>query len=245
MMLEARAVSVAGRLADAGLLVEPGKITAICGPNGAGKSTLLAVLAGLLVPQRGEVILGGQPLETLSRRERARRIGFLPQQADLAWDLDVRTLVSLGRLPHGGDPAMDKAAVDAALAALSLVHLAGRPLSALSGGERARAMLARVLAGEPQVILADEPLANLDLAHQTGLLSHFRQLADESKAVAVVLHDLAAAMNHADRVIVLNQGGIAGLGPPDKVLSAEAIARVWGVTGEWLGSPGQRAFGWR
>lgn len=245
MMLEARAVSMAGRLADASLPVEPGKVTAICGPNGAGKSTLLAVLAGLLAPQRGEVLLDGEPLATLSRRDRARRIGFLPQQAELAWDLDVRTLITLGRLPHGNDPAAGKAAVEAALAALSLEHLADRPLSALSGGERARSMLGRVLAGEPQVILADEPLANLDLAHQAGLLAHFRQLAEADKAVALVLHDLAAAMNHADRVVVLQQGRIAGLGPPELVLSAGAIAQVWGVTGEWLGAPGQRAFCWR
>ena len=245
MMLEARAASMAGRLADASLPVEPGKVTAICGPNGAGKSTLLAMLAGLLAPQSGEVVLDGEPLATLSRRDRARRIGFLPQQVELAWDLDVRTLVSLGRLPYVNDPAADKAAVEAALAALALEHLADRPLSALSGGERARAMLARVLAGEPQVILADEPLANLDLAHQAGLLAHFRQLAEVGKAVALVLHDLAAAMNHADRVVVLHQGRVAGLGLPEQVLSAGAIAQVWGVTGEWLGAPGQRAFCWR
>src|SRR5690606_30169129 len=127
----------------------PGSITAICGPNGAGKSTLLQALAGLVPPTAGAVELDGAPLP--GGRERARRIGYLPQDGEIAWDLSVTGLAALGRLPHG-DRA--EAPVEAALAALDLAGLAQRPVSTLSGGERARALLARVLAGEPEWILA-------------------------------------------------------------------------------------------
>lgn len=240
-MLAASNLSVKGRLAGASLGCEAGQVTAILGPNGAGKSTLLAALAGLLVPDAGEIQLDGQPLARIDSKDRARRIGYLPQSAEAAWDISVRTLVALGRLPHRGGSAADEVAVASAVAAMGLEHLADRPLSTLSGGERARAMLARVLAGEPQAILADEPLASLDLAHQSGLLSEFRQLADSGRAVVLVLHDLAAAMNHADRVVLLRQGQVAAAGAPAEVMTAGLVEQVWGVSAEWLGPVGARA----
>jgi iron complex transport system ATP-binding protein len=240
-MLAALDIHLPGRLAGVSLAVRPGQVTAVCGPNGAGKSSLLEVLAGLLEPAAGQVLLDDRQMAGLGHRKRAQRIGYLPQAGEAAWNLSVRTLAGLGRLPHSTGVAEDRRSVDAALTALELAPLADRPIATLSGGERARAMLARVLAGEPQVILADEPLANLDLAHQAVLLGHLRALAAEGRSVVLVLHDLAAAMNHADQVIVLDKGKVAASGAPNEALSAEVIGRVWGVRAEWLGSPGAMA----
>ena len=236
MTLAARSLTVAQRLADVTASLEPGRITAICGPNGAGKSTLLQCLAGLIKPDGGEVLLGDAPLP--HGRERARRIGYLPQTGEIAWDLSVAALAGLGRLPHGD---RGEGQVAAALAAVDLTHLADRPVSTLSGGERARALLARVLAGEPGWILADEPLAALDLAHQLTLLARLREAAEQGAGVVLVLHDLALAMNHADRVLVLDRGALAADGAPEEALSEAMIACVWGVTARWLGEPGARA----
>lgn len=237
MILRAERLALAGRLADVSVTLGPGRITAICGPNGAGKSSLLQCLAGLLRPDTGAVLLGEGDLARMPPRERARAIGYLPQDGEVAWDVAVRSLVALGRLPHRDRGERE---VAAALAALDLERLADRPVSQLSGGERARALLARVLAGSPRWVLADEPLAALDLAHQLALLRHLREVADQRAGVALVLHDLALAMNHADRVIVLAQGQVAADGPPDEALSAATIARVWGVPARWLGEPGAR-----
>lgn len=215
-----------------------GQMTAICGPNGAGKSTLLAALAELITPDQGGVTLNGGHLAALDPRVRAQAIGYLPQSGEVAWDVSVASLVALGRLPHGD---AGEEAIGAALAVCDLSQLTQRPISTLSGGERARALLARVLAGEPQWILADEPLAALDLAHQLALLRTMRKAAEEGAGVVLVLHDLALAMNHADRVLVLHEGQLAADGPPHLALAEEQIARVWGVEARWLGENGHRA----
>jgi iron complex transport system ATP-binding protein len=237
-MLEARDMVLAGRLGGVSAEFRQGEITAICGPNGAGKSTLLQALAGLLAPDSGSALLDGKPLASQHPRERARAIGYLPQAGEVAWDLSVRNLVALGRLPHVD---AGEAQVDAALAALDLAAFAERPISTLSGGEKARALLARVLAGEPRWVLADEPLAALDLGHQLALLAHLRRAAEGGAGVVLVLHDLALAMNHASRVLVLDNGHLAADGAPEQALSAETIERVWGVPARWLGEPAERA----
>ena len=243
MTLACTHLTIPGRLTDATLTLRPGELTAICGPNGAGKTTLLRALAGLegagLEP--GPVTLGGQPLAALPPRTRAQAIGYLPQHANPAWNLSAEALVRLGRLPHRTSAAEDTAATHAALAALGCAHLAPRGIHTLSGGERARVLLARVLAGNPRWILADEPLASLDLAHAAALLAHFRALADSGTGVALVVHSLAHAMNHADRVIVLHQGRIAADGPPHEALATDVIEHVWGVQAQWIGPPGARA----
>jgi len=241
MMLAACGLSIAGRLDSVSAKLRPGAVTAICGPNGAGKSSLLAALAGLLAPDGGEVMLDGAPLARLAARERARALGYLPQTAEVAWDIDVATLAGLGRLPWRTSAAEDAAAVAGALAALDLDHLAARPVSQLSGGERARALLARVLAGKPRWILADEPLASLDLAHQAALLDRFRGLAETGIGVLLVLHDLSRARNRADRVLVLENGRLVADGLPGEALSEAVIAKVWGVEARWLGDPGALA----
>lgn len=241
MMLAANGLMLPGRLDGVTLELNPGEVTAICGPNGAGKSSLLGCLAGLLAPASGHITLAGQVLGHMSPRRRAQAVGYLPQTGELAWDISVETLAGLGRLPWDAGQEADQAAVDAALAALQLEALRARPVSQLSGGERARALLARVLAGEPRWLLADEPLANLDLAHQLSLLAQLQKLASAGKGVVLVLHDLAQAMNHADRVVVLDQGRVAADGVPSVALSEQVIARVWGVSGCWLGEPGAMA----
>jgi len=216
----------------------PGDITAICGPNGAGKSTLLSALGNLIAPETGEVRLSDKPLPEIHPLTRARNIGYLPQSGEIGWDVSVANLVALGRLPHR-DAGI--AEIRQASGACGLDALQSRPVSTLSGGEKARALLARVLAGTPQWILADEPLAALDIAHQLSLLEVLKGEAESGCGVVLVLHDLGLAMNHADRVLVLRDGKLIADGAPEEALSPENIAKGWGVNARWLGEPGQRA----
>jgi iron complex transport system ATP-binding protein len=240
--LAAAELIVPGRLTSVSAVLRAGEVTAICGPNGAGKSTLLACLAGLLHPRAGSVTLGTEALAGLPPRVRGRAIGYLPQNPDVAWDVSVETLVSLGRIPWRGIPrSHDEQAIGTAIAAMDLDVLRNRPVSQLSGGERARALMARVLATAPQWVLADEPLANLDLAHGAQLVNRLHGQAAEGTGVVLVLHDLAQAMNHADRVLVLQEGRLVADGPPREALSENVIAEVWGVATRWLGKPGAQA----
>ena len=223
---------------DLSAALAPGQITAICGPNGAGKSSLLMALAGLISPESGRVTIDGGDLAALAPRDRARRIGYLPQIGEIVWDLSVRNLVALGGLPRGG-PGPGQ--IEGALEAVHLTALADRPVSTLSGGERARALLARVFAGDPHWILADEPLAALDFYHQLEVLAALREAARLGRGAVLVLHDLALAMNHADRVLVLDKGHLHADAPPAEALSVGTIIEVWGVSARWLGEPGARA----
>ncbi len=218
--------------------LQPGTITAIVGPNGAGKSSLLLGLAGLLAPAGGSVDLAGQALASLHPRRRAQALGYLPQSPDIAWDVAVKALVALGRLPWRD---RGEGEVAAALRALQLDDLRDRPVSQLSGGERARVLLARVLAGSPRWVLADEPLAALDLTHQLALVAHLKACAVIGQGVVVVLHDLGIAMNHADHVLVLKDSRRIAQGPPAEALNAEVIGQVWQVSADWIGTPGAQA----
>ncbi|WP_137679538.1 ABC transporter ATP-binding protein [Aurantiacibacter suaedae] len=246
MELSTRVVTVMrgdhAALSQVSLALKPGELVAICGPNGAGKSTLLSALSGLEMPELGAVFLGKDLLQMIAPRERAMQIGYLPQTGEIAWDMAVARLVSLGRLPQGdSERANGLAAIENALATCDLTAFTERSVSSLSGGERARVLLARVLAGEPRWLLADEPLAALDLAHQLRLLRVLRGVADEGRGVVLVLHDLALAMNHTDRVIVLHDGHVAADGKPEHALSSKVLADVWGVDARWIGEPDQRA----
>lgn len=210
-----------------------GEVTAVLGPNGAGKSTLLACLAGLRKPAGGVVSLAGRALGEVSDLERARRLGFLPQAPEIAWSMDVETLVGLGRLPHRrgrGPGPEDRAAVARALAAVEMTDFAHRDATTLSGGERARVLLARALAGEPRWLLADEPLAGLDPGHQFDACALFRRAAGQGLGVVLTLHDLPLAARVADRVLLLHQGRCVADGSPDEVLTPERIAAVYGVS---------------
>ena len=235
-VLEARGLTLKrGRreiLAGLDLSVRAGEVTALVGPNGAGKSTLLAGLCGLLPPAEGAVRLDGQDLSTLPPKARARRIGFLPQAPEIAWPLEVRILVGLGRTPHIGArglSAADARIIDAALEEAGAADLAERDASTLSGGERARVMIARVLAGEPDWLLADEPLAGLDPGCQIDAADTLVRRARAGCGVVLTLHDLTLAARIADRVLVLAGGGLLADGPPEAALAPDVLSRAFGV----------------
>jgi len=219
-------------LADLSLRLEPGQVICIVGPNGAGKSTLMACLAGLRKPDRGEARLGEAPVLALPPRRRARRIGFLPQTPEIAWAIEAETLVSLGRTPYlgaGGVGEEGRAAVARAMQMTDVTGLAHRTVDTLSGGERARVLIARALAGDPEWLLADEPLAGLDPGHQIDACDLFRRLAQEGCGVVMTLHDLGMALRVADRVLVLAEGGMIADGPAVEALSPQVIRRAYGV----------------
>lgn len=205
-------------------VLRPGRVTAVLGPNGAGKSSLLKAAAALVVPQRGRVRLGDDAVAGLDPRARARAIGYLPQDAVVHWNVAVREVVALGRMPHDASTADDERAVARAMADTDTAHLADRAIAELSGGEKARVLLARVLAGEPRWLLVDEPLASLDPAHQFDLLDRLREVAARGAGVVMVLHDLAHAARVADDVLVLDAGRLVA-----RELTAAVVARVFGV----------------
>lgn len=232
------AVTLGGRPVLSGVSadLEPGKVTVILGPNGAGKSTLLAVLAGLRKPDQGQAVLDGQGVLALRPRLRAQRMAFLPQTPEIAWAVEARILVGLGRTPFIGArglSAEDAQHIEAALKAADALDLADRDVATLSGGERARVLIARALAGDPQWILADEPLTGLDPGHQIDALTLFRTLAQtRGCGVILTLHDLALAARFADRILVLSAGEVLADGAPDQALTPQVIEAAYGVRAE-------------
>ncbi|QXE37186.1 heme ABC transporter ATP-binding protein [Streptomyces sp. GMY02] len=226
-------------LAGVGLAARAGEVLALVGPNGAGKSTLLAALAADLRPDRGEVRIDGRPAQEWSAPELALRRAVLPQAAALSFPFPVAEVVRMGRAPWAGTPLEDEdeTAVAAAMAATEVTGFAARPFSALSGGERARVALARVLAQRAPLLLLDEPTAALDLRHQELVLRICRERAAAGDAVVVVLHDLGLAAAHADRAAVLHEGGVAAEGPPAEVFGAGLLSRVYRQPVEVLPHP--------
>jgi len=225
---------------DAGF--QAGTLTAILGPNGAGKSTLLACLAGLRRPDAGHVRLDGADLLSMAPRARARRIGFIPQTPEVAWAVEARILVGLGRTPFIGSSGLsaeDSAAIDRAMAAAGVTELADRDVTTLSGGERGRVLIARALAGEPEWLLADEPLTGLDPGHQLDAGDLFRAMAHEQgRGVIITLHDLSLAARIADRIIVMAAGRVLADGPPDVALSPAVLAQAYGVEARFTAGAG-------
>ncbi|MEN5147658.1 ABC transporter ATP-binding protein [Brevundimonas diminuta] len=221
-----------------GAVFQPGRVTAVVGPNGAGKSTLLDCLAALRRPDAGRTTLDGRDLRSLPARERSRRIAYLPQNAEIAWAVDGRTFIGLGRTPYVGAwglTAEDRAAVARAMTVAGVEAFADRIVSTLSGGERARVLIARALAGEPQWLLADEPLAGLDPGHVLDACDLFRRLADEEgRGVVLTLHDLDAALRVADRVIVLAEGRVLADAAPVEALSPAVLKAAYGVEARTL-----------
>lgn len=219
--------------------VGAGELVALLGPNGAGKSTLLAALAGDLRPERGDVELHGHPVASFASSELARRRTVLPQTTTVSFPFTVREVVAMGRAPWAGTDAAhdDEAVVDEALLMADVVALADRRFPTLSGGERGRVALARALAQRTPVLLLDEPTAALDLHHQQLVLQLARQRATSGDAVVVVLHDLALAAAHVDRVIVLDAGRVADVGTPAEVLRAELLSKVYAHPVEVLPHP--------
>lgn len=213
--------------------VGAGELVAVVGPNGAGKSTLLKLMAGLLAPEAGEIALEGANIATVPRRERARRIAYLPQDRTVHWALAASRVVALGRLPHrsfaAAESAADRVAIEAAMARMDVTHLAARPVTTLSGGELARVLIARALAQDTRLLLADEPAAGLDPAHSLALFGELARLAAEGKAVMTALHDLSLAFRFATRVVLLRAGQCLADGPPAQVLNKANLALAFGI----------------
>lgn len=220
-------------LAGVDLEIAAGTVTLLAGRNGAGKTTLLRALAGLIAAERGQVLADGQPIADLRPKQRARRVAFVPQEADSAFEFTGRELVRMGRHPHLGRfqglGAGDEAAVDAALRAVDAVPFADRPVVTLSGGELRRIAVARALCTEAPALLLDEPTANLDLEHALAFARLFADLARAGRAIVIASHDLNLMAPHADRVALLHRGRVRAWGDPAAVLDAATVAEVFGV----------------
>jgi iron complex transport system ATP-binding protein len=212
--------------------VSAGELVGLIGPNGAGKTTLLKVLAGLLPCHAGQLVWQSQPLAALSPAQRAQRIGYLEQRPQVHWPCSVRQVVALARLPFGDTAtASGRAAVDAALVDSGLARLADRPFHPLSEGEKLQVHLARLLAGQPQVMLADEPTAALDPARQLQVMALLQARSRQGLGVLAVLHDLTLAARYCDRLVLLQEGRLLAEGRVEQVLTPAHLAAVYGVDG--------------
>lgn len=229
LSLDALRVELDGRpvVRGATFRVGPGEVVGLIGPNGAGKTSLMRAALGL-IPAGGQSSLAALPPP-----ERARAAAFMPQGREIAWPVTVATLVALGRVPWLPAGARlrpeDAAAVARALDRLDLAGFAGRVVTHLSGGEQARALLARALAQETPLLLADEPIAGFDPAHQIATLRLFRHLAAEGRSVLLSIHDLGFAARYCDRLILLRDGRIEADGPPGAVLTEARLSEVFRV----------------
>ncbi|MEQ8823320.1 MAG: ABC transporter ATP-binding protein [Filomicrobium sp.] len=213
--------------------LDAGECVGLIGPNGSGKSTLMKALMGLL-PSKGAARIGGHDLFAIAGQERARRIAYLPQEQQVVWPISVEALVMLGRAPYrsGFAPPSpdDVAAVEEAIVAMDLVELRHRSARELSGGERARVLIARTLAQQTPLLFADEPTAGLDPAHQIALMETFCAMANNGRTVLACLHDLALAAQWCDRLLLLDEGRILAAGAPLDVLTPENLSTVYGVS---------------
>ena len=220
-------------LDDVSLTLARGSFVGLIGPNGAGKSTLLSVLAGLLKPDAGIVRFDGAALGTIDRRALARRRAFLPQSPRAEWPISVERAVALGLTPHlpafGGLPAAWTGRIDEALARCDLLDRRDQPVTTLSGGELARAMMARALVGDPEVLIADEPLAGLDPRHTLDSLARLRTIADEGRLVIASLHDLTLAARATTHIAAMRDGRLVMFGPTEQVMTSALVKQVFDV----------------
>ena len=238
------AVSLSGHsiLKNMSIQFPAGKLTGLIGPNGAGKSTLMRALAGLLPIESGVIRLAGKDIQALQAIELAKQITYLPQLGECHWPLTVERVVMLGRHPHNDGHHADSLslqAVEKAIKEVDIEHLVGRSVNELSGGERARVMLARALATESPILLADEPIVSLDPRHQIEVMALLQALAKKGKTVIVVLHELHLAMRYCENLVLLNNGVKASEGIANDVLTIENMQAVYGVDaifGEHQGS---------
>jgi iron complex transport system ATP-binding protein len=237
MKLEAKGISVSRHdhriVADASLSVSSGELVGLIGPNGAGKSTLLKAALGIIPKDAGAVLLDGQDFFGLASRARAQRVSFLPQERRVEWRLPARDVVMLGRYPHhagfGGSTPEDTAAVDRALEDADCREIADRPVAVLSGGERTRILLARTLAVEAPLLLADEPIAALDPYHQLHVMEILKALTRKGVGVLAIIHDLALAARFMDRIVLMHRGAVVADGAPKDVLKPELLASVYRI----------------
>ena len=220
-------------LKDIDILIDAGDFVGLIGPNGAGKTSLLRILANLQKSDGGQIQLNDKNLGEINRKQLAQTLGYLEQGAPAHWPLQVQRLVELGRLPYlspwGKLSAHDAKIVENAMAQAEVQHLSTRIISTLSGGERLRVLIARMFATEPNIVLADEPIAALDPYHQLHTMELFREHCDKGGSAVVVMHDLNMAARFCDRLVLLNQGEVACDGTVENVLTEENLASVYGI----------------
>ena len=218
------------------LSVAVGELVALCGPNGAGKSSAIRAALGLTTLQSGVAKLGGEDVRRLSERERGTRAAYLPQERHIAWNLPAIEVAALGAPFLAGDAALQRAR--AALNEVGAGHLAERGVAEMSGGERARVLLARALVVQAPLLLADEPIAGLDPDAQLLVLERLRARADAGGAVLVSLHDLTLAARIADRVVVLDAGRVVADAAPVEALSPAVLRSAFHLDGVWVEADG-------
>ncbi len=222
-------------LKNVSFTIAPGEVLGILGPNGSGKSTLLKILMRILVPQQGRVELFGQPHTACSQAEISRRVAFVPQETQQAFPFTISEMVLMGRYPHhnrtwglGWESSRDRTVAMQAMTDLGVSHLGARLITNVSGGERQRAVIARALAQEPEILLLDEPTAFLDLHHQLEIARIIRRLNRErGLTVVLVSHDLNLASQYCDRLLLLREGEIVTMGSPEEVIAKESLERVY------------------
>ncbi len=227
-------------LQGASLTLSGGELVALLGPNGAGKTTLLRAAMGLIKPSSGAAFLNGENTASLSPMKRAVALSYLPQIRRLAWPNSVRDVVALGRFAHGGNLSRlgdeDARSVDAAMSACDLTELSARSVDTLSGGEQARVHIARALAANAPLLIADEPVAALDPRHQFRVMDLIKSYVQNNGGALVVLHDIGLAAKYADRLIWMKDGHIIADGTVAQTLNAERLAEVYGVRAEVSGT---------
>jgi len=218
---------------NASFRLNQGELVVLLGPNGAGKTLLLRNALGLQKPKSGQALLAGDDTTTLSPPLRARRISYLPQTRPMAWPTLVRDVVALGRFSYGAAPSRlnseDAKEVETAIAACDISHLAHRTVDSLSGGELARVHCARAFAADTPLLIADEPVAALDLRHQFRVMDLCRAYVKNGGGAMIVLHDVALAARYADRLVWMKDGEIVADGPPSATLSSDRIAELYRV----------------
>lgn len=220
-------------LKDISLAIREGECIGLIGPNGSGKSTLLRILAGLLRPSSGQLLIAGKPLERHTRKELARIISYVPQNTAVDFDFRVRDVVLMGRFPHesffGSTQAVDHVIAQKAMQKTGTLHLADRLVTQLSGGQRQMVLIAKALAQELELLLLDEPISALDIRYQLQVLHFMRDLAQQGVAVIAALHDLGLAARFCDRLILLHEGQLIRSGTPDEVLTSSTLRTAYGV----------------
>lgn len=220
------------------------QFTAVLGPNGSGKTTLLKILLGLLKPGKGTIYWENSDLSTLSPRERASIMAYVPQNMESSYDFSLRETVMMGRYPYLSnwqkESREDSIIVDRALDLMEISHLQKRSINSISGGERQRVFIARALAQKTPLILLDEPTAFLDLKHQLGIMDLITRIRkEENKTVIAVIHDLGHALNYADQSVLLDKGKIVARGKSEDVITSPHISQVYGVTSEIIKHKGR------
>lgn len=218
---------------DASFALQPGSLTALVGPNGVGKTTMLRLALGLLEPDAGSAQIEGREIGAMRPMERAQKLAYLPQQRPVVWPQPVRDIVALGRFAYGAGPSRllpeDAAAVERAIAACDLAGFEERAIDTLSGGELSRVHLARTLAAETPVVIADEPVAALDPRYAHEVLRLFKRASEEGRALLTVLHDLSLAARYADRLLWMKEGRIVADGTPLDTITEGRLRDVFGI----------------